>query len=96
MPPSTRSSSATCQLLTAQVDSAISGLRQTVALGESPYLEEAHFYLAKARLRQGDIRAARAELQRTIERRGRLEEAARSLLVQIDVLPEREDRPPGK
>jgi TolA-binding protein len=87
---------AICQLLTDRVDSAVASLRRTIALGNSPYLEEAHFYLAKARLRQGDIPAARAELQRTIESRGRLEEAAQSLLVQIDALPEGKDHPPGK
>jgi tetratricopeptide (TPR) repeat protein len=86
---------AICELLTDQVDSAITGLQQTFALGDSPYVEEAHFYLAKAHLRRGDIPAARLELQRTTERRGRLEESARSLLVQLDALARTKDRPPG-
>jgi hypothetical protein len=62
------------------------GCEKTLALGESPYLEESHFYLAKARLRQGDLSAARTELARAIERRGRLEAEARQLLAQIDRL----------
>lgn len=74
---------AMCQLLTGDVESAAAGLEHTVALGESPYLEEAHFYLAKARLRQGDLAAARAELTLVVERRGRLEQEARGLLEQL-------------
>jgi len=84
---------AICELLTGRVDSAAAGLRRTIALGDSPYLEEGHFYLAKACLQQGDIPAARSELQRTIERRGRLEAAARSLLVEVDALSDRRDGP---
>ncbi len=77
---------AICQLLTGQLDVAIAGLQNTVALGESPYLEEAHYYLAKARLRQGDLRAARTELRRTIELRGQMETDARRLLAQVEAL----------
>jgi tetratricopeptide (TPR) repeat protein len=75
---------AICQLLTDQLDAAIAGLQATIALGESPYLEEAHFYLAKARLRQGDVRAAQTELKRTIELRGQLEADARRLLAHVE------------
>jgi len=74
---------AICNLLTDDVDAAVAGLQQTIALGDSPYLEEAHYYLAKARLRQGDVAAARTELERTIERRGQLETDARRLLAQV-------------
>jgi len=82
-----------CQLLTDQPAQAVPALNQAIAVGESPYLEEAHFYLAKARLRQGDITAAREELKRTIERQGRLAETARRLLAQVDALPAGRDRP---
>jgi tetratricopeptide (TPR) repeat protein len=78
-----------CQLLTDRADLAVAELQKAVAIGESPYLEEAHFYLAKARLRQGDIQLAREELQRTIERRGRLETEARRLLAQADALQQK-------
>jgi len=80
---------AICHLLTDRVGAAIEGLQKTIALGESAYLEEAHFYLAKARLRQGDVQAARRDLRQTIERRGRLEGDARRLLAQLDALPPR-------
>jgi tetratricopeptide (TPR) repeat protein len=75
-----------CQLLTNQVDPAVADFQRAIALGESPFLEEARFYLAKARLRQGNLPAARDELARTIERRGRLEEDARQLLAQVNAL----------
>jgi TolA-binding protein len=80
---------AVCQLLTGHLDPAVAGLRKTIALGESPYLEEAHFYLAKARLRQGDVQAAREELAKAIDRHGRIEDDARRLLAQLDALPQR-------
>jgi anti-sigma factor RsiW len=77
---------AICHLLTDQIDVAVEGLQATIALGNSPYLEEAHYYLAKARLRQGDLTAARTELRLTIERRGQLEAEARRLLAQVEAL----------
>jgi tetratricopeptide (TPR) repeat protein len=78
-----------CYLLTERTDPAVAEFQKAIAMGESAYLEEAHFYLAKARLRQADIAAAREELQRTIERQGRLETEARRLLAQVDSLPQR-------
>jgi tetratricopeptide (TPR) repeat protein len=78
-----------CYLLTERTDPAVAELQKAIAVGESPYLEEAHFYLAKARLRQGDIAAAREELERTIDRRGRLETEARRLLAQVNALPQK-------
>ena len=75
---------AICHLLTGHVDAAVGGLQSTIALGDSRYLEEAHYYLAKARLRQGDVRAAQTELKRTIELRGQLEADARRLLAQVE------------
>ena len=65
---------AACHLLDNQMTPAVAGLQETIALGESPYLEDAHFYLAKARLLEGDVHAARQELGRTIERHGMLEQ----------------------
>jgi hypothetical protein len=87
---------AICQLLTGQIEPAVGGLQKTIALGESPYREEAHFYLAKARLRQGRLRDARDELLSTIERRGRLEGDARQLLTQVNALLAGRDRSPNK
>jgi tetratricopeptide (TPR) repeat protein len=73
-----------CYLLTDQTDAAIKQLRRTAALGDSPYLEETHFYLAKCSLRKGDLRAARNELEKTIRLRGEHEDEARELLEQVE------------
>lgn len=92
--PRTRFFLAVSQLLLGQNTDAAASFERTIALGESPYLEEAHFYLAKAWLRLGRLPAARRELQRTIARHGGLEEEARQLIVQIDALAAGKDRPP--
>jgi tetratricopeptide (TPR) repeat protein len=55
-----------CQLMSGNDAPAIDSLRATIALGDSPYLEDAHFYLAKAFLRRKDLEAATAELQQVI------------------------------
>jgi hypothetical protein len=70
--------------LTGHVDAAVGGLQSTIALGDSRYLEEAHYYLAKARLCQVDLRAAHAELRRTTEQKGQLDADARRLLTQVE------------
>ena len=80
---------AICHLLSGQLEPAVAGLQKAIAIGESPYLEEAHFYLAKAWLGQGDVPAAREELVWTIERGGRLAPDARRLLAQLDALAPR-------
>ncbi len=87
---------AVCQLLDDQITAAIGGLQKTIALGESPYLEDAHFYIAKARLRQGNLDAARKDLLRAIEQHGMLERDARVLVAQIDALTAEKGRPPDK
>jgi hypothetical protein len=87
---------AVCQLLTGDASGAAVGLRQTIALGESPFLEEAHILLAKAFLQQRQIPAARDQLRRAIDRHGRLEPVARRLLGQLESLPAGgRDRPPN-
>ena len=67
-------------LLLGQDNAAIDQLRATIALGDSPYLEEAHFYLAKAFLRQKDLGAAEMQLKTLIELRGSRTAEARQLL----------------
>jgi TolA-binding protein len=84
---------AACELLTDQLEPAAAGFERTIALGESPYLEEAHFYLAKARLRQGRVPAAREQLRQTAARRGRLEQEARRLLAQLAASSTGKQRP---
>jgi tetratricopeptide (TPR) repeat protein len=83
-----------CFLLTGQTEAGIGELQATISLGESVYLEEAHFYLAKAWLRLGRLPAARRELQQAIARHGGLAEEARQLIAQIDALAAGKDRPP--
>lgn len=75
-----------CYLLTDRTDAAIESLRRTVALGDSLYLEEAQFYLAKAYLRKGDLGAAAEELQKTIQLQGELESKAQGLLRKLQTL----------
>jgi tetratricopeptide (TPR) repeat protein len=73
-------------------DAAIDRLRATIALGDSPYLQDAHFYLAKAFLRRNDLGAAESELKKIIQL-GRGESAlkARLLLIGIARLKQRSD-----
>lgn len=73
------------QLMAGQDDAAVESLRATIALGDSPYLEEAHFYLAKAFLRRKDLRGAERELNQVIHLGGiRKGAEASRLLVEIE------------
>jgi lipoprotein NlpI len=72
-------------------DTAFDALRATIELGDSPYLEEAHFYLAKAYLRRRDVGAAEAHLNQVIQLRGSESEEARRLLAGIERLKQRLD-----
>ena len=72
-----------CLLLTEQVDAGIEELKATVALGDSVYLEEAHFYLAKAWLAKGNTRAAKAELNWVWEKGRNLRDEAARILTQL-------------
>ncbi len=71
---------AACHLLLGQNDAAVAGLKETIALGDTPYLEDAHFYLAKAFLQKRDVSSAKRELKRITELHGDREEEARDLL----------------
>jgi tetratricopeptide (TPR) repeat protein len=72
------------KLLTGQPNEAADDLRRTIALGDSPYREEAHFYLAKAHLKLGRVDDALAELERVVQLRGSLETQARALRNQLE------------
>jgi hypothetical protein len=50
-------------LMTAHPAEAATSFGKVIAAGETPYLAEAHFYRAKALLRQGQTAAARADLR---------------------------------
>lgn len=73
-----------CALLLGGTAEAIEELKKVVALGDTPYLEEARFYLARALLESGDLPAAREELKRVVEQDGGRREAARQLLERLD------------
>jgi len=75
-------------LLAGQTANGIAVLQQCIALGDTPYLEEAHFYLAEGFLRKGDASAARSELSEVVRLKGDYEDKARRLLEQLP--------PPGK
>ena len=75
-------------LLAGQTANGIAVLQQCIALGDTPYLEEAHFYLAEGFLRKGDASAARGELSEVVRLKGDYEDKAQRLLEQLP--------PPGK
>ena len=77
-----------CHLLSGRMPAGIMRLEEVVALGESPHLEEARLYLAKALVQQGRLDDAAAELRRVLELRGDFENEAREGLDRI-----RESRP---
>ena len=69
-----------CQLHGGDVSEAVVNLQRVIAAGESPYLEDAHWFRALARVKQGDVAGAREQLQRVIDLDGdRRAEAARLL-----------------
>ena len=72
-----------CLLLTEKTDEGIEELKATIGLGDSVYLEEAHFYLAKAFLAKGDVGAAKEELNWVLEKGSNLKEEAAQILAQL-------------
>ena len=75
-----------CHLMVSEDDAGIEQLQATIALGDSPYLEEAQLYLAKAFLRRKDFGAAEAQLKALIQLRGSKSAEAGRLLMQIQKL----------
>lgn len=72
-----------CYLLTDQTDAAVVALHKTVSLGDPSYSGPAHFYLAKAYLREKDVSAAENELQETIRLHGGMGAEADGILRQL-------------
>jgi hypothetical protein len=70
-------------LLVGQDPEGVEQLRKVVALGDTPFLEEARIYIARGLLRAGDVPAARAELEAVVAMQGDREPEARGLLKQI-------------
>jgi tetratricopeptide (TPR) repeat protein len=75
-----------CHAMSGALDESARALRETIAAGETPYLEEAHFHLALVLLQKGETAAARDELARTIGMGGPLESRARATLARLDEL----------
>jgi RNA polymerase sigma factor (sigma-70 family) len=71
-------------LMSGEDSAAIDRLRATIALGDSPYLDEAHWYLARAYLRRRDLDAAQSELRELIQLHGPASVEARRLLMQVE------------
>jgi tetratricopeptide (TPR) repeat protein len=78
-------------LMLGQDSAAIDRLRATIAIGDSPYFEDAHLYLAKAFLRRKDLGAAETELKKLIQLHGSGSGEARRLLTQVERLKEPSD-----
>jgi tetratricopeptide (TPR) repeat protein len=72
-----------CLLLTEKTDEGIEELKATIGLGDSGYLEEAHFYLAKAFLGKGNVGSAKEELNWIQEKGSNLKEEAAQILAQL-------------
>jgi tetratricopeptide (TPR) repeat protein len=82
--PAPRFYLAICELAQQQTDDAIGDLHAVIELGDTPYLEDAHFFLAKALLATHDLREAREELFRTIRIAGDRLSDARHVLDQLE------------
>jgi hypothetical protein len=72
-----------CYLLTGDRANGVQELRAVIAAGDSPYLEEARFYLAKGLLGEGDAAGAQRQLEDVLAMHGTLEKQAAALLAQI-------------
>jgi tetratricopeptide (TPR) repeat protein len=81
-------------LLQDQIEPGIAALERTIAVGTSPYLEEAHLYRAKGLLRQGNAAVAREALEVVVELEGRLAGEAKRLMARIDELHRRAGKAP--
>lgn len=75
------------QLLRGQPESARAPLQEVIRAGDTPFLEEARFLLAKLEIRAGSVDAARRELAAVVALDGDRASAARTLLADLDRLP---------
>jgi predicted Zn-dependent protease len=72
-----------CLLLTGDRISGIEELRAVIEAGDTPYLEQARFYLAKGLIAEHDLPRAQTQLEALIAQHGDLEKQATVLLAQI-------------
>lgn len=75
-----------CRLMLGNDDAAIAQFQATIAIGDSPYLEEARLYLAKAYLRRKQLGAAEMQLKKLTELRGPHSNEAGRLLTKMETL----------
>jgi len=78
-----------CALVAGETDEAITQLQRTIDLGDTPFLEESLYYLAKAQLREGNVTAARDALGKLIVLNGDRSEEAQRLIDRLDALGDR-------
>jgi hypothetical protein len=74
---------AICLLFTNDLPAGIQLLKDVTAAGNTPYLESARFYLAKALLSEGNLAGADLQLRIIVEMHGKLEKQAEVLHAQI-------------
>jgi hypothetical protein len=74
-------------LVTGNPSEADAQLRAVESMGETPYLEEARFFRAKALLATRDVPDATRELEETVALKGDRETEARRILEQLRRLP---------
>ena len=73
-----------CEIESGNTAAGAQGLRQVIAAGDTPWLEQAHFYLAKALLGTGDAPGARAELRQVLTIHGDYASESTKLLSALD------------
>ena len=73
-------------LMLNQDGDAVRSLRRAASYGDTPYLENADFYLAKALIRQKQYTAAVDQLERTVRLKGDRQAEAQHLLEQLNQL----------
>jgi hypothetical protein len=72
-----------CSLLAGERAAGVQELQAVIGGGDTPYLESARYYLAKALLGNGDVPGTRDQLEKVIAMHGDLEKRSESLLAQI-------------
>ena len=72
-----------CYLAAEKGAAGVAELRKVVEAGDTPYLEQARFYLAKGLLSTGDIAGARQQLNDAVAMHGDLEQQAETLLARL-------------
>jgi TolA-binding protein len=72
-----------CNLYTGNHNAGIAELQKVIAAGDTPYLEQARFYLAKGLIKAGNLAGAREQLNLTIALHGDMDEQAEALLARL-------------